>query len=399
MAEAQTFTPEELNVLKIAHEQGKLSDERKREIIRRMGASQDNGFAPIPEVQKPELAPDQRAASINEFTGGFVTRGTAEAVGGMVGTAASLPGAPLAGPAAPLVPIAGGALGASAGSTAFDAVENFLKDQGVLQGDPVGLERVVEGATNAAYWDAAFGGGASLIRPILGSRRVIGKISGLFNRETDDLIAKAQERGIDVGAAEVGGSVPRSFLRTVSVFPFAAGPAAKAQVGKQAQVLEAVDKMLNDLAPNATLASDIGVDMAKAAKRTNAEFRRVSGVLFDNFRNLAEKASKKDIIPTEKTITTAKELFGEISEGAIVVGGKPLKTPKGDALAGFEKFIGDLQKLPENITIQQYRRLTKDLNDTLSALKIEGADVRQAGLLKKGLEEDLNNIRVDEDLL
>lgn len=395
MAEAQSFSPEELSVLQDAARQGKLSDAQKQEIVRR-SSTQDNEFAPIPEVQRPELAPDTRAASINEFTSGFVGRGTAEAVGGMTGAALALPGAPLLGPAALLALIAGGVLGAAAGSTAFDAIENFLKGEGVLQGEPVGLERVVEGATDAAYWDAAFGGGASLIRPVLGARRVIGKMAGLFNRETDSLIAKAQERGIQVGAAEVGGSVPKGFLRTVSVFPFAAGPAAKAQVGKQAQVLEAVDRMLNDLAPNATLASDIGVDMAKAAKGTSNEFRRVSGVLFDRFRDLAANASKKDIIPTERVATTARELFGEITEGAIKVDGKVLKTPKGDALANFEKFIGDLQKLPDAITMPQYRRLTKDLNDTLFALKTEGADVRQAGLLKKGLEEDLNNIRIAE---
>ncbi len=391
----EPFTADQLGLFREAQKLGKLSDDQKQEIIRRMGATapQDNQPPPIPGIVKPPLV-DKRQETLSELTHGFISRPTAEAVGGMGG-------AVLGAPAGPVGAIAGGGLGAAAGSNTFDAINNFLIDQGLVGGERADLGKVVENAGNAAYWDTMFGAGASLVRPILGGRRIIGKISGLFNREADQLIKGAQERGLSLGASEVGGGLPKGFLRTVSVFPFAAGSAAKTQFGKHKQVIEAVDRILNDLAPNASLASDIGINMARAAKSTTKEFQRVSGILFNRFRDLAKGASNPDIIPTEQLKASAKELYGEATAGQIKLAKTgelstaALRSPKGsDAVAAFEKYLSDLRDLPEAINIEQYRRLTKDLNDVMSALKAEGVDVRQAGILKRSLEEDLNNIRV-----
>ena len=418
---ADVFAPDELDVLREAARKGILSERQKQEIVRRSeGGVSEPQAAPTPGPEPgaevpPEDKADLRSETLAGLTRGFVNRGTFAAVGGMVGAAASLP----AGPAASV--FVGGPLGAAGGSVLYDSINNFLIDAGVLEGRPAQMGEIIEDSVNEAYWDAAFGGGASLVRPILGARRIIGKISGVFKEEAVRLEAMARDRGILLGAADVGGSVPKGFLKTVSVFPYTGTPAARAQVAKHAQAAESMERILNDLAPNATIATDLGVDLAKAAERTSGEFGRMSATLFNRFRDLASKASVKEIIPTQKAIAAARELYGEIAEGeirivtgerAVPIGlldasGKPTvrieKTTKAiaadsplpETIKKFEQYISDLGKLPELITIQQYRKLTGDLDDIYAALKATGVDVRRAGILKRSMEEDLGNIRVD----
>src|SRR3990167_9205352 len=277
-------------------------------------------------------------------------------------------------------------------------------EQGVVKGkmglgQQADLEDITKDAIDAARWDAVFGGGASLIRPILGARRLIGKISGVFRDEAQLLMNMAKDKGIELGIADIGGSVPKGFLKTVSVFPFSSTPAARAQSLKQAQAVDSVERILDDLAPNATLATELGVDTSKAAQSTRAEFTRVAKVLFDDFRELTNNASVKEIIPTVETKSAAKELYGEIAQGEIKIGtgnrARELVAPVPDSIIAFEKYISDLQELPQTITIQQYRKTVHDLSNVMDAMSAAGVDVRRAGILKKALEGDLNNLRAD----
>ena len=413
---AEVFSPSELDVLRKAYQANALSEDQMAEIVRRSQAPNPIGPPPVPqkEPETPMLegpaAPDEfsikddRPESLSELSHGFLSRPTFEAVGGMGGAALSLPGAPLAGPAAPVVPLAGGALGSAEGSVAYDAINNFLMEQGVVKGEmglgkPAVLPEITQDAVDAARWDAVFGAGASVIRPILGARRLIGKISGVFRDEAQLLMNMARDKGIDLGIADIGGSVPKGFLKTVSVFPFSSTPAAKAQIAKQGQAIDAVERVLDDLAPTATISTDLGLDLSKAAQATRGEFVRVSGDLYTTFRELAKKASVKEIIPTEESVKTATELYGEIAGGEIKIGtgnrARTLESPSPEAIVKFERYISDLQELPGLITIQQYQKQVQDLGAVMDELSAAGLDVRRAGMLKKAFEGDLNNIRAD----
>ncbi|KKK54436.1 hypothetical protein LCGC14_3084770, partial [marine sediment metagenome] len=334
-------------------------------------------------------------------------------LGAITGTGLTLPTAPATGG---LSVVAGGVLGAAAGSVVFDNLQNMLISMGVIEGRQFGAGEVVGRAAKEAALDLAFVGVGTLVRPILGARALLAKMSGVTKDEVGRIVRLADDLGIGLGAVDVGGGLPKTFAKAVGVFPITGAPGRVAATVKQAQSVAATNRILDDLAPNATTMGGLSIDMVKAAKNVRQEFRRVSGNLYDNFRGLVENAKVKEIIPTTNARKVAGELATEAREGRLILSTKPAAVKIGvlDAsgkeitrqVPGTKKFkspvpeavnryLSQFDELPENITLQQYRARVQELQELMNRGRVQGFDVRKLAIMKDALEVDLNNIRVD----
>jgi len=317
-------------------------------------------------------------------------RGLWAGAGGMIGAGLM---APTAVPTMGVGPIAGGAVGAMAGSMLFDTFEsakNYLKEgkaPSIGDVNVMAKKAIREGAI-----DASFGMGASVIRPVLWTRRALGWVSGVTNQEADMVARQAEKFGVGLGAVDVGGVLPKSYAKTIGVFPWSGTPLRRAEIVKQKQVTESLGDILNVYAPNATM-GDLGVDMVKAAKGTRQEFRNTAKTLYGNVDTAIKNASRQDIIPTNATSDLAKKIAESAQEGTIILkDGTELPRAASESVLGY---INKLQELPEQITPTQYRQLNKDLSDLISKNIKDGFDVKQLDEIKKALELDFGNLRVD----
>ena len=371
------FSAEESRVLREAHKTGVLTTRQQQEIVRRSKA-----FGERPQVRQPE--------PLEAATSGLLNEGLFVGLGAITGTGLTLPTAPATGG---LSVVAGGVLGAAAGSVVFDNLQNMLISMGVIEGRQFGAGEVVERATKEAALDLAFVGVGTLVRPILGARALLAKMSGVTKDEVGRLVRLADDLGIGLGAVDVGGGLPKTFAKAVGVFPITGSPGRVAATVKQAQSVAATNRILDDLAPNATTMGGLSIDMVKAAKNVRQEFRRVSGNLYDNFRGLVENAKVKEIIPTTNARKVAGELATEAREGRLILAtGEEFEAPVAEKAT---KYLSQFEEFPENITIQQYRARVQELQELMSLGRIQGADVRKLAIMKDALEVDLNNIRVD----
>jgi len=337
--------------------------------------------------------PLSAGVSLEELSGGFLTRPIFETVGGITGAVIGGGGAIPSGPGAVGGVIVGGSLGAAAGSTTFDATEGVLRMLGMVTTEEPSIVEKSKQALNAAALEMGFGTVATVARPVLMGRRLLEKVFGLRTPESLDLQALARNNGVDIGAMDVGGQFPRLINATMNVFPVTGEPARRAVKGKFQQVNTEIHRRLNTLAPNATGMSELGIDMVKAAKGARAEFKFVADDLYKNFEGLAESASKIDIIPTEnvKSLAAAFKKDSDL-ERIFLEDQKALDRPTANAA---QKFLEDLQNISENITIHQYKGLKKDLSDLFGMFEGQGASTAKLMDMKKALEGDLNSIRAD----
>ena len=382
---AEAFTDDERAVLREAQERGLLSTSQQQAIVRREESVTRDVRPPVIEPIEPS-----KPTSLEELTGGLAGPGTFVGLGAVVGTAAGLAG----GPAAPLTAIAGGALGAAGGRAVFETVEEAFRAMGFIEKPQLSRIGLVENIATEAVVDLAFAGVGAAVRPIFGARRIFAKMFGVLQPEAQQLTATAQRLGIGLGAVDVGGGIPKTFAKAVSVFPFTGGTGLRRRAAtKQGEALKALDNILNQLAPNSMMTGALGINMGIAARNTTKEFKQVAGLLYDNFRGLAAKASTKEIIPTVNVRKVVGELTEEIEKGRIfLTTGEELPASVTDDVS---KWVRQVNGLPENITIGQYQRLTNDLKNIMGKMGALGTDVRKATIIKDALEIDLSNIRTD----
>jgi len=367
------------------------------------------GFGPEALSDVPtsleEAAPGSRATTI----------GTAALIGGEIGAVAGPPGV-----------LIGGALGTAAGVLGFRNLEDFASQAGLIARpeSPTLGERASEAAQEVAI-DLAFAGASEFFRPILGARALAAKLFklndpgevavlratekvpglGAISRalrkplefggpEAGELIAKGQDLGIPVGAADVGGDLPRTIIQTTSVFPITGTPARKALAGKEAAVVERVGRIIDDLSPSATLHS-AGVDLTESAVKRFGKFKKIAARLYSNFETLAKGAG--EVIPTESAREQAQSLAGALDDERILIDvGEELKEVAPDLEKEVRQYLADFIELPESITIEQYRGLVRKTQNIMNRAKIAGLDFSEAAQMKGALEVDLNNIQADD---
>lgn len=344
---------------------------------------------------EPELGDlgEGPGVSLAELSGGFLTRGTFETAGAIAGGVVGGGGAIPTGPGAVAGALGGATLGAAGGSTAFDAAEGALRLLGLVTTPEPSLPDKAQKALEAAAFEMSFGTAATVARPILKGRRLLEKVFGLRTAESLHLQDLARHNGIDVGAMDVGGQFPRVVNATMNVFPITGDPARKAISGKFKQTASEINRRLNTLAPTATTMSELGVDMVKAAKGARAEFKLVADDLYTSFEDLAENASKLDIIPTKNAKELSKEFSTQSDLSRILLDDQSvLDKPTANEAS---EFLEQLKGMPENVTIHQYRGLMDSLSDLFGKFEGQGASTAKLMDMKKALEGDLASIRAD----
>lgn len=359
---------------------------------------------PIPPVFNPiRSLIEESPESLEEATGGLVTQPLTAGLGGVAGTAVGAGSGLLTGPAAPATSPAGallgGTLGAAGGAVAFETAEELLRQLGVIAKPPTTVGEIAQVGVEEAALDAALAGAGAVVRPILGAKALLGKLFGVTTEKANDLIRAAKDAGFtikgipNVGAADVGGQVPKTVVKALGVFPFTGTPAFKNLAGKQKQAGVKLFTLLDDLAPSATLRNELGVDLAQSAKRRTGAFNRLIGRLAGNLEGKILGASTQEIIPTESTKQVVSDLLEATARGEITLSsGKALTSPVDNQVTDF---LVQLNELPENLTLPQYRRLMKDLRNLMDVVQDAGGQFADAGKLKQALEVDFNSLRTD----
>lgn len=352
-----------------------------------------NPFATLPDEPLEPI----RADPLETATGGLVSRGGFTTAGGLVGGLLGAGGAAAVTAGTGSIPggLAGGALGAAGGSLAFDNVQDALIYLGALDAPHPTMKERLTTAGKEGVLDLGFAGVGTLVRPILGARALLGKISRVTAPQAKQLKALGDSFGVSLGAVDVGGGVPKGVAKMLGVFPFTGTPFRKGMLQKQREASLAADRILNDLAPNATTMSELGLDMEKAARGTTDNFKKISGILYDNFRDIAQSLTKTEIIPTNSSADAATKLLADLDSGRLLLkSGKEMVPPK-QLETGFREYLEQYAELPETININQFRRLTSEFEGLLRSVQTEAVDVRSSTLMKQALEIDLNNIRTD----
>lgn len=398
-----------------------LSDEQLEAIVRG-DISADEALEPqsmAPETDEAALADpfteaDNPVTTLEELTGGLLTRGAFEAAGGTLGglvgggAGALAGGVPTLGPgAAPggtLGVIAGGALGSAAGSALFDNVEDALRFMNVLEtpiGQQMGMDRALEIAKTAglaALEDVVATGVVDVAATgFRAFKPLVGKVLGVRGEQAREMTEQARRLGVRLGAADVGtgggSKISRGFAETLGVFPFVAGPLRKSRQDVGEDIARSIGRRLDSLAPNATLANELGVEIIDQARNTRKEFKATAGALYKNLEDAIDALPVKDIIPTGPIMGHAVKQELARLEGTIVLeGGKELTGPLKKQVDDFTKA---LLGLPERITVPQFRNLSDNLAELFSTLRQNGADdktMNQLGQLRTAMDAAFSGI-------
>lgn len=353
------------------------------------------------KIDKPPSQPP-----LTELTGGIVTRGSFEAVGGTggmiigagLGGGAGLPSGPGAIATGIAGGIAGGGLGSAAGSSTFDIINNLMIMFGDFEGDPQSTLQITENAVRSAVGDAEFAMAFASLGPLgnvlRGGRPIIGRILGIGNEQAAALAARAARFNISVSIVDAS---KRAFVqgapRVVGVIPLVGVKLRKAAALKGAQIAEAGERIINEIAPLGLL-SDLGVDISKAAGKDFKGARAKIGDAWNLFRELAAKASNKEIVPTATVRQFADEAVEGIEAAKIItleqkqLGGKLSFNDK------LDEFVHDLRALPENVSVEQMRGISQDIVKFADEATKSGSasDLRLLGDLKRNVEAAIQNI-------
>jgi len=336
-------------------------------------------------------------STTSELTGGLITPDVTTALGSALGTGLTIETGPGA--------LVGGAIGAIGGRLLYDNLDDMLESFGLIQRGGRGLRDLepaqqvpsvaqrVASARAEGTADLMFAGAGAAVRPILRNRTVWAKILGITSEGATALRNRADNFGIGLGALDVGGSIPRSYAKVASVFPFTGGPLRSAFITKQAQARKAFGAILDELAPNSLMSGQLGINMNDAATGVSKEFVSVAEHLYGHFRKLVSK-NNIAMIPTTNLRKITGELSGEVRAGEIFkrTDGKPIPRLTTEKISSW---IKDVDEAPDLLTMGQYRRLMEEFKDIMGQMNKFPSDVRKATMMKDAAELDLNNIRVD----
>ena len=307
-------------------------------------------------------------------------------------------GAALGMPAGPLGMLAGGVLGAGAGSLFFDLTEDMPEIVETTRRGEIGaIEPMLETsrrALGAMEEEAKWAGGTMAAGPALKrlGKPLVGKVMGVLNPEARRMTDLAHAQGIDLAASHVS---PRKLVkglpRVLGVFPFVGSPYRQGQARVVGQLDERAADLLNTLAPASTR-YDVAKGLTKAAAKRYTKFDRVASTLYDRFYKIADDLPVKDIVPTQPL----KEELAEVAqregiEQITLQSGKPFEGFGTDAIGDWLKQASDM---PEHITVEQARGLERQLNAILRTGAKEGWDVSRL----VGMKEALQNAKGSLDI-
>jgi hypothetical protein len=318
----------------------------------------------IPEMIDPGLAEIGKPQGL-ELIGG---RPTFEAAGAIAG---SIPGT-AAGPAGT---VGGGVLGSMAGGQIFDVLQSTLTDESTDFGTQA--ERAVSDLKRETLLQSFF---AKVPGLFTATKRFV------FGKPDKQLYDSAKKIKFPLSLSDAGNMISRGYGRVIGVFPFVGQPIKKGFAQKANILNKAADDTLNTFAPNVTL-TKLGMDMAEASKSTFGDFRRVTTFLYDDALSSINK-TKVPIISTKNLKNSFRNFSKEVDAGKIrLTSGKILQDSRKDSIY---KFAKNGLKIPEYITVNQYRGLVKSMQDFANKSGKEGYNIKVITGFKSAIERDLN---------
>ena len=331
----------------------------------------------------PSIVPNPRQPSRPDWL-----RPGYEATGATAGAALGAPG----GPPGMLV---GGALGAMLGSGVYDLVQDIGQRTGfphVPSNAPIpGVRERVENMARAGTGEFLWGGAGAAVGPFAqrGINTLTGKVLGLRTPEARRMTDLAQRQNIGVGALHVS---PRKWVRgyskVVGVFPFVGTPLREGQARVVGDINERAADLLNTLAPRAATRMDVSKELTRAAANNYKKFRGVGAALYDNFYELADNLSVREIVPTSEMKARLAGLGERAGKEAITLkSGEQWQPPKSDDLGDW---LAQINELPDLITVEQARGLQRQLNEIIKAP--DGAwDVSRAIEMAEAIKESIHS--------
>lgn len=312
-------------------------------------------------------APPAEQEPIAEATGAL-----AGAQRGMqVGRVAGLPGA-----------VTGGILGAMFGRAGLGAARGEPLREQIPEVGRAGIEEAGALVTGEAI-------GRLAVPAVRGLRAGAQRLFGI--NQSADLARSAQQMGIPLGVADLTrrGSI-RGFQKVIGVFPFVAGPLRKAAERRFVKIEEAREKLLNEIAPTVTL-SEVGVNIADAARQSSKEFRTVSSTLYDDFFKTAKEMGNPEIVPT----TPVKNVIDEVEELRALprlVTGEKLTVTQNEMM----RFVNQLRDLPEFISPAEMRGVQQEINRLARIGRKEGFDLKTLQDLKGSIESSFAQMNIED---
>jgi hypothetical protein len=342
--------------------------EEEQAIINQLQSTEDSlaTETSIPEIITPSLGEEPKLRGL-EYIGG---RPTFEATGALAG---GIPGTVAGGLAGS---VAGGTLGAMGGGQIYDILQSNLV------GDEIGFGTQIEAAKKDFQREALL---QSIFSKIPGVGTKLKR--AIFGQPNKELYNAAKRMNFPLSLSDSGNMVSKGYGRVIGVFPYVGTPIKKQFAAKADIINKTADDTLNMFAPNVNL-TKLGIDMAEASKSTYGEFRRISGLLYDDFYDTASKV-KAPIIPTNTFKDSLKNYINLIDDGVIKVNGKKLKSPQKDAIYQYAKSAEGIDPF---ITVPQYKRLIKDIQKFSKLSQKEGFDIKVLTGFKGALEKDLNKL-------
>jgi len=167
-----------------------------------------------------------------------------------------------------------------------------------------------------------------------------------------------------------------------------------------------LNEILNEMAPTATLANEVSIDLAAAARDSNIGFRRTAAALYEDVFKPAMRAivdaegNAAAVIPTTGAKQAAADIVADVAKGKIRVPGEPKFRLEGLSKAEtvpitktigsmkpdkVDEFLAELTALPERITFDQWRHLKKQFKGIMDDTKIR-FDYSRAAQLKAACE-------------
>ena len=342
--------------------------EEEQAIINQLQSSEDSlsTETAIPEMITPSLGDEPKLQGLELIGGRPVFEATGAIAGGIPGTVAGgLPGS-----------VVGGTLGSMGGGQIYDIIQSTLTDQ------DIGFGTQLEAAKKDFERELLLQSFFSKI-PGIGTKIK----SAIFGKPNKELYNAAKRMNYPLSLCDSGNMISKGYGRVIGVFPYVGTPIKKQFAAKADVINKTADDTLNMFAPNVNL-TKLGIDMADASKSTYGEFRRISGLLYDDFYETAAKV-KAPIISTATFKNSLKNYINLIDDGVITIKGKKLKSPQKDAIYQWSK---SAEGIDEFITIPQYKRLIKDIQKFSKLSQKEGFDIKVLTGFKGALEKDLNKL-------
>jgi hypothetical protein len=231
----------------------------------------------------------------------------------------------------------------------------------------------------------------SVGRGVLATGKKVANVSG---EAATTIVRYARELGIPIGIEAVSG---RGFIaggsrNVLGRAPWLGTAFTRSNKAVGGALYEVREKMLHEIAPFLTTMSEQGRQLSTAQlKRGKAASRMFTGK-YEGLMTRAEAAGAR--VPTENTKEIARSIVTTWRTNM------PKKIEKG-VEAPMESFStnklvdwasDNLMKLSESMTPRQYQRLHIELNRIVAKAGLDEDLIRNATMLKKGLQDDLKMI-------